>query len=258
MDYEKLYKETINKLRKLHDDWDSTQNRAAKELELVLPELHDLSETEMIENLHRLLSAEVSIGTFEKYGLTDDAVFSWLKKQGKQKPSWNEEDEIHLKNAILSAEKEWGVNSFTANWLKSIKDRVQPQPTSEWSEDDEEKLRDVIRLVEQGSPVRPIRDHYTDWLKSLKDRFQLQPKQEWSEGIKSRLDGISDFLQYKGCEDDAEFIKSIEPQLHWKPSEEQIGALDYAYCELFKRGENGEGSNCVHPLMTLIDDLKKL
>ena len=46
----------------------------------------------------------------------------------------------------------------------------------EWSEDDEEKFRDVIRLVEQGAPVQSIRDHYTSWLKSFKGRVQPQPK----------------------------------------------------------------------------------
>lgn len=54
------------------------------------------------------------------------------------------------------------------------------------------------------------------------------------------------------------WLKSLRLQKHWKPSEEQIGALNYAYCELFKRGENGEGHRCVHPLMTLIDELKAL
>ncbi len=51
-------------------------------------------------------------------------------------------------------------------------DSYEQKPT--WSEEDEEKFRDVIRLVKQGAPVQSIRDHYTNWLKSLKDR--IQPK----------------------------------------------------------------------------------
>lgn len=43
---------------------------------------------------------------------------------------------------------------------------------------------------------------------------------------------------------------------HWKPSEEQMGALNYAYCELFKRGDVRH--NILGPLQELCDDLKKL
>ena len=38
-----------------------------------------------------------------------------------QKQKWSEEDVIHLTNAILAAEKEWGINSNTTKWLKSLR-----------------------------------------------------------------------------------------------------------------------------------------
>ena len=43
---------------------------------------------------------------------------------------------------------------------------------------------------------------------------------------------------------------------NWKPSEEQMGALNYAYCELFKRGDVGH--NILGPLQNIIDTLSKL
>ena len=57
------------------------------------------------------------------------------------------------------------------DWLKNRKNRVLPHPKQEWSEDDEEKFRDVIRLIEQGSPVQSMRDHYINWFKSIKQRI---------------------------------------------------------------------------------------
>ena len=51
-------------------------------------------------------------------------------------------------------------------------------------------------------------------------------------------------------------LERRQPQYHWKPSEEQMGALNYAYCELFKR--EGVGHNILGPLQKLLDDLKKL
>ena len=96
---------------------------------------------------------------------------------------------------------------------------------------------------------------------------------EWSEEDKKMLGYAIKAVHYMYVGKDhnstselyckvANWLKSLKdmcfPQLHWKPSEEQMGALCYAYCELFKRGENGEGANCVHHLSTLIDELKKL
>ena len=50
------------------------------------------------------------------------------------KPAWSEEDEEELDIAI-STLKEAGQHD-SAKWLKSIKDKVQPQPKQEWSEED--------------------------------------------------------------------------------------------------------------------------
>lgn len=111
----------------------------------------------------------------------------------------------------------------------------------EWSEDDEEKFRDVIRLVEQGAPVQSIRDHYTNWLKALKDRFQLQPKQEWSEEDEKLYNSALWHIKNScgnGGKDSGEFevynwLKSIKDRVQpkqvwskdWKPSDEQMEAL---------------------------------
>ena len=133
----------------------------------------------------------------------------------KKSVEWSEEDEQYLQKAIECA---FGNGYLSvSDWLKSLKDRVQPQPKQKWGEDDEKRINSIISSIKYCSEQYPDKKEYAkdiDWIKSLKS--------------------------------------------HWKPSEEQIGALNYAYCELFKRGENSEGSNCVHPLMTLIDDLKKL
>ena len=85
MDYEKLYKETIGKLRKLHNDWSSTQNRAAKEIESVFPELRE-SEGERIKN-EIIAFVEQSI---HRGGGTpipqeqEDKWIAWLENKGER------------------------------------------------------------------------------------------------------------------------------------------------------------------------------
>ena len=60
------------------------------------------------------------------------------KFEEEQKPAWSEEDLIHLTNAILSAEKEWGIKSCTAKWLKSLPERFNLQPKPSWKPSEEQ------------------------------------------------------------------------------------------------------------------------
>ena len=97
--------------------------------------------------------------------------------------------------------------SCARNWLKSLKDRVLSQSKQKWSEGDEKKFRDVIRLVEQGAPVQSIGDHYTDWLKSLKERYSWKP----SNG---QIKAIEESIEFLGCTKKVrEDLKSLYEQL---------------------------------------------
>ena len=75
----------------------------------------------------KMKTPEESLGidsdTYNK--IVDECIY------GEQKPAWSEEDNIHLTNAILAAEKEWGSESYTSKWLKSLKDRYTWNPNEE-------------------------------------------------------------------------------------------------------------------------------
>lgn len=85
---------------------------------------------------------------------TKDAI-AYLEKQkderelgfieGKVEGVWSE---MHLKNAILAAEKEWGANSCTATWLKHLRDNYK-KCNSRWkpSEEQMEVLLNTEGLV---------------------------------------------------------------------------------------------------------------
>lgn len=92
------------------------------------------------------------------------AAIAWLEKQGwlekceqsqfEPNPAWSEEDEEMFKSIIATCElAEQDRDSSPArhllemqtNWLKSIKDRVQPQ--REWGEEDEEMLTWLCRII---------------------------------------------------------------------------------------------------------------
>ena len=110
---------------------------------------------------------------------------------GNQKQEWSEEDEKlyisalwHIKNSCGNGGKDNGEYEVY-NWLKSLKDRVQPQPKQEWSEEDKSMYIRTLGILGKC------------YMGELPTKV----------------------------EEELKWFKSIEPKSHWKPSEEQMEAL---------------------------------
>ena len=184
MDYEKAYKEAIERAKEmsaLPDD------RAT--MEYIFPELAE-SEDEKIrkEIIHLVVKSQEQGG----YALHKDEakeMIAWLEKQGEQvdnlhnylygeqNPAWSDVDEIFVHGLIrgLSAKRDiHGHTTFGSDYL------------------------DITETI--------------DWLKSRKERLQS----------------------------------------HWKPSNEQIAALD----EVYKT--HGADNACRRVILGLLNELKKL
>lgn len=104
-------------------------------------------------------------------------------KEQEQKSAWSEEDKemfdridesLYYYATKLRCEKDYSLADAVKeeqSWLFSLKNRIQPQPKQEWSEEDKKMYRMCIDAVEyyhtpeDESVVR-------DWLKSLKDRVK--------------------------------------------------------------------------------------
>ena len=94
------------------------------------------------------------------------------------------------------------------------------QKSAEWSEQDETKLNDVIRLIENSGHVESIRKHYVDWLKSLRPQKQQQ-EDEWSDEDKEFLElTLSNLAELKDRYGEGygkvgkciDWLKSLQPQ----------------------------------------------
>lgn len=104
-------------------------------------------------------------------------------------------------------------------------------------EQDEKIIADVFEKVGLAKIVREqVNNELTNAVQSAMIELTEQIKKIRSE-------------EYTIGFNDAAFARKA-----WKPSEEQIGALNYAYCELFKRGDIGH--NILGPLQKLIDQLR--
>lgn len=107
------------------------------------------------------------------------------------KPVWSEEDIRNIDDidSVLFYDKDLPEDTCVRlrNWLKSLKDRVQPQPMQEWSCGDEAHLHSLITHLEQWIERHPnttgadIQGENIAWLKSLRFRNTWKPSEEQME-----------------------------------------------------------------------------
>ena len=234
-DYYPATKEQRDALMKAMTDAGYTFDFEKKELKKIKNEIEipfgakDSELQEVIYHIPKGFHAEID----------DDKVV--IKKGNKEDESWFKEIELMCLN--FSNDTDYREEFFT--WLKSLKDRVQQQSKQDWSEEDEMMVKDIIAAINAL--------HYhgmVSWLKSLKDR--IQPKQEWSEEDEKMLNYIDITLFEEKSIPNVKYwkimdwLKSLRPHKQWKPSEEQMDALETAVSSLQS-----------NTLETLYQDLKR-
>lgn len=162
----KAYDEALKKAK----DMLSYKEVRREDMEYLFPELKE-SEDERVRQflIHEIEEASDSFMSY--YNMSKKDVLAWLEKQQKsevdpyslpvsddsslptfdesiyhpcsEKAYWGEDDEKQLQHAMLALQWYAGGTDII-NWIKSIKDRVQPQ--SQWKPSDEQMiaLRQVI------------------------------------------------------------------------------------------------------------------
>ena len=205
----------------------------------------------------------------ELIAIKDQDDYEYPPMNRRQKPTWSEEDEQYKRNiaSILNKDKTIPTDMYfrLCDWLKSLKERVLPQPKQDWSEEDEEKQKAIIGILDYQANISEDRicatngyivDDLIDWLKSLRP-------QNWTKEDKERYISCLQRLS-TGNPKQPETINSkwfkehVYPKNTWKPSDEQIKAFEH-----FVRfwGESGTASpydNNTKLIYSLLQDLKKL
>ena len=131
------------------------------------------------EQRDKLLKAMADAGytfDFEKKELKE------LKKI-EQNPVWSEEDDYNVQCLVAKVTSDIqngniGRNQELIDWLKSIKERVQPQPKQEWSEEDEKIALSIEQVMNCASLLNLVPEKIEKvraWLKSLKERCTWKP-----------------------------------------------------------------------------------
>lgn len=208
-------------------------------------------------------------------------------------PNWSEEDGMILSLIVnslkfirdtLSHDDKYTVDvgSFEGQieWLKSLQDRVQPQPKQEWSEEDKYMYDILCGTIENTDINENTKYKLISWLKSLQDRVGCEANctttKEWSEEDINMIDwlircceeehkelcndkyGHQDMVSYlkMDCRKKWDWLESLKnkvaPQNRWKPSDVQMGCLSDAIEHYNSLGYPAT------KLKELLDDLKKL
>lgn len=212
-----------------------------------------------------------------------DRWITYLEKQKEQKPipKFKVGDHIYDKkdsynrNVIREVGKDYYINAFAqkmdmaytdANFefLEHLDYSLTPNKTAEWSEKDSSMLCDIVGYITgAGSSSGITKQERVDFLYGLPKRFNLQLKQEWDERDKEMLEKVLECIRFaedryqleeeqmNGISVRLWLLEHINPQPHWKPSEEQMDALEKAWLEC-----DSKETSAV--LSSLMSDLQKL
>ena len=151
------------------------------------------------------------------------------------KPAWSEEDEVKINRIVACLENlnvaDNDILLKDVDWLKSLKDRVQPQPNQEWSEEDEKIAKTIINEFEQSS------EWYCANGLTKEDCIAWVNKQmhtKWSEEDKKKVNNLYvlldqmvsfNMLSNKDATEFKDWLKSLRPQNRWKPTKQQLSEL---------------------------------
>ena len=144
-----------------------------------------------------------------------------------------------------------------------------------WSEEDSPYYDDICEILinlihsKTADVNKDVVQKDLDWFVSIKDRVQPQPKQEWSSGDEAHLHSLITHLEQwierhpntTGADIQGEniaWLKSLVPQSHWKPSDEQMEALEHFVRSIGESGYASPYDNNTKLLYSLLSDLKKL
>ena len=190
----------FQKMKEASYEWDS-EKKELKKIE------HDVQLTEFEDAIKDMVNDyRDAIGD-------NDATIEEIKKHSAyllslihQKPDWSEEDDNKI-NSIKYLLHKLDNYNFD-NWLKSLKDRVQPK--QEWSEEDEVGLGDAMWAIEQAKTIAKDENgmgnlwYAEHWLKSLKDRIHVQnltvTDEELSQAKKDAYNDALDKIEYHSGE----------------------------------------------------------
>ena len=201
---------------------------AARQIFRLFPELQSIKNEKIKNNIIKLL--RFVRDTYHQYSDECNEAIAWLEKQGKQKPidkvepkfkvgsqeypltpsecfkpAWSEEDEKIYQSIIDDTVQENQLDDKQINWLKSIKDRIQPRPKQEMTELQLEDTKAYQEGVKEGRRLER-----QDIDKELDEAYKSRDEVVYLEGYdKGYEDALKDLPKWKRAIENKEFEKHV-------------------------------------------------
>lgn len=219
MDYEKKYKEALEKARDYWEtDNDNTLDIKAKgTMEYLFPELKEL-EDENIKSCIGMCLTDACEQRFRDYNTSLKDCLAWLEKQDIKTNPYSGVSFKYNGHIWGMCARDNGVDISCDKYLIKHLEKQEQKPIdykdelkkcrenplyffdkyvklkekkSTWSEKDEAKLKSACALIRNTSLNRNegVVDYTIDWLKSLKNRVLPKPA-DWSEDDKYMIDNL--------------------------------------------------------------------
>lgn len=235
MDYEKEYKEALERAKRLRDSKYQTMNakRVAEEIFPVLAESEDERIREWLVDYFKAVER-----AYIHWDISPERIVAYLEKQKEQieelSTRLNGVMQEYVKAGKDEEEQEHRLKCYQLFW-DALSDseffEQKEQKPAEWSEFDRGVLEDAIcatDLLGNGESFNKDNPNLAkafriakDWLKSLPERFNLQPKQEEDiskqvEQIRAEIEQRRDFFyeryikKGKGCVEESRYDECVE------------------------------------------------
>ena len=230
----KRYDKAIERVKNYYSTTDSASD--IKLIGLIFPELKESDNKRMIQYFKDLAPFDKADELYEKYGFSHKDALAWLEKQGKQKPA--EFDDTNAKRMFIKAlemveeqnNKGYKLTDCDKNsWWEDFKAytscTIEQKPYA-WSEEDELITNKILCIC-------------SDFERS----FKISPAS--TKVIKEDVDKIDNWL------------KSLKDRFTWKPSDEQMNALNYVVNLMASSERPTENDLYYNILKSLRQQLKK-
>ena len=221
MDYEKKYKEALEKARPFSEH--PLQEDSSNIVEYIFPELRESEGERIRQAIINVFATHKDYEIF--FGASVEDILAWLEAQGGQKPlGFNIGDEITVNGQIYKVvaveqkptenkgmnlveeemtpfqkkvfciidttiEEEQGLKQVCDELLALASNEIKQKP-AEWTEEDEKKLlcicawiKDYPRIADFKDEMYTVANNYIDWLKALKERYTWKPSDEQMKAL---------------------------------------------------------------------------
>ena len=221
------------------------------------PEIKESEDKKMVKFIkNQLFNIKKTITDNYKLDTELTKAIDWLEKRGEQKPADTEKGTNGNEREIPNLEPPLTI--------KHAKEVMGIKQDDAWSEEDEKMFDYALNMIDwYGCVDKDKSKPVSDWFKSLKYRIQPQPnpKQEWSEEDEKCLENAIMYCKwardiapnlycYETSEKSINWLKSLKERYTWKPSDEQMEALNRAMYHV--------EDDVATQIAKLIGDLKKL